>query len=45
VDGEGKKKCLAKGTTAYRIVKFVEALVDVLDRHAKREFLLSWIIV
>ncbi|ORE00950.1 hypothetical protein BCV72DRAFT_218192 [Rhizopus microsporus var. microsporus] len=35
MDEEGKEKCLAKGTTTYRIVKFAEVLVDVLDRHEK----------
>jgi len=31
-------KPLKKGTTAYHIVKFVEAVMDVLDRHDKKGF-------
>jgi hypothetical protein len=35
---ENKSKQLKKGTAAYRIVKFVEAVMDVLDRHDKKGF-------
>lgn len=28
-----------KGTTAYYIIEFVEAVMDILDRHEKHEFL------
>lgn len=32
----GKSKPLPKGTTAYHIVKFMEAVMDVLDKHNKK---------
>ncbi|KAG1249600.1 hypothetical protein G6F68_013235 [Rhizopus microsporus] len=31
-----KSKPLKKGTTAYHIVKFIEAVMDVLDKHNKK---------
>lgn len=33
-----KKKPLKKGTTAYHIVKFLEAIMDTLDKHGKKGF-------
>ncbi|GAA5798519.1 hypothetical protein HPULCUR_003923 [Helicostylum pulchrum] len=33
-----KKNPLKKGTTAYHIVKFMEVVMDTLDRHVKKEF-------
>jgi hypothetical protein len=32
-----KPKALKKGTTAYHIVKFIEAVMDVLDKHNKKD--------
>lgn len=32
----GKPKQLPKGTTAYHIIKFMESVMDVLDRHNKK---------
>lgn len=32
-----KPKPLKKGTTAYHIVKFIEAVMDVLDKHNKKD--------
>ncbi|KAG0980959.1 hypothetical protein G6F29_007434 [Rhizopus arrhizus] len=36
-----KKKPLKKGTTAYHIVKFLEAIMDTLDKHGKKGFFIS----
>jgi len=33
-----KKKPLKKGTTAYHIVKFLEAIMDTIDKHGKKGF-------
>lgn len=35
---ETKKKPLKKGTTSYHIVKLVQAVMDVLDKHGKNGF-------
>lgn len=39
------KKPLKKGTASYHIIKFVQVVMDVLDKHGKNEFTSSWIIV